>query len=149
MHRWAAHGHMSAVTTGLRMALLQNQMDVEVGMVAPDLARVAQARDQLVQQSPPPPPHRLTAVALDGNFGVKEQISLGSAGRSSAARGGVVVLPLTSGPPVPYNLHECYLYICIYVYMYIQWGAPLEGVRELPPPFWVPLEPRCAFVYNA
>ena len=28
------------------------------------------------------------------------------------------------------------------------WGAPLEGVRRTPPPFWVPLEPQCACVYN-
>ena len=30
-----------------------------------------------------------------------------------------------------------------------QWGASLEGVRSDPPPFWVPLEPQCARVYNA
>ena len=41
---------MSPVATGLRMALLQNQMDVEVGTVAPDLSRVAQAHEKLVQQ---------------------------------------------------------------------------------------------------
>ena len=29
------------------------------------------------------------------------------------------------------------------------WGASVEGVRRNLPPFWVPLEPRCARVYNA
>ena len=30
---------MSAVATGLRMALLQNQMEMAAGIVAPDLAK--------------------------------------------------------------------------------------------------------------
>ena len=50
--------------TGLRMALLQIQMDVEVRTVAPDLARVAQAHDQLVQQHPPPSASRRRRWAL-------------------------------------------------------------------------------------
>ena len=67
MRGWHAQAkQMSAVATGLCMALLQNQMDVEVGTVAPELGRVAQAHEQLVQQYPP---HRLTAALLDANFG--------------------------------------------------------------------------------
>ena len=51
----AVHGQMSAVATGLPMALLQKQMDMEVGRVAPDLANVPAAHNQLMQQPPPPP----------------------------------------------------------------------------------------------
>ena len=40
---------MSAVATDLRMALLQMHMDVEVGAIAPYLARAAGDHDQLVQ----------------------------------------------------------------------------------------------------
>ena len=47
---------MLAVATGMRMAVLQNQIDVEVRTVASDMARVTQADDVLVQQYPPPPP---------------------------------------------------------------------------------------------
>ena len=126
---------MSAVATGLRMALPQNEMDVEVGAAAPELAKAAQAHAQLVQHYPPPP-HRLTALALHANFWVEEQRSQGSASRSSAARGGGdVVLPCTSGLPVPHNLHECDLYICMYVYMYIQ--APPNPPPPLAMPAWV------------
>ena len=46
---------MSAVATGLCMALLQSGQRVKVWTVAPDLARVAAAHDQLAQQYPPPP----------------------------------------------------------------------------------------------
>ena len=69
-----------------------------------------------------------------------EQSSQGSAGRRSAPGGGGVALPLTWGPPVPSNVHGCYLYIFIHEYMYMQvlpatpppnmgnlkdmWGAP-------------------------
>ena len=57
---------------------------------------------------------------MDPSFveAVVEQSSQGSASRSSALGVGVVAHPLTSGPPVPSNLHECYLYIFIYECMY-------------------------------
>ena len=84
----AAHGQMSAVATSLRMALPQAKMETEVGTVAPDLGRVEQAHVQLVERYPPPPPHRLTATALDTNFRGEEQSSRSSAGRSSAGGGG-------------------------------------------------------------
>ena len=79
-HAWhaqpeAAPGHTSAVAMGLRMALLQNQMDVEVGTVASDLARVQRDHDQLMQQYPPPRRRRVTAAALDANFGAEEESS--------------------------------------------------------------------------
>ena len=44
--------------------------------------------------------------------------------------GGGVALPLTLGPPVPSNLHGCYLYIFIYEYMY------MEVLPALPPQAW-------------
>ena len=73
-------------------------------------------------RSSTPPPHRLTAAAMDANFAeAAEQSSQGSSGWISApgGGGGAVTLPLTSGPRVTSNLHECYLYIFIYEYLYI------------------------------
>ena len=70
----AVHGQMSAVATGLRMALPQNQMDVEAGTGAPNMTRVAQAHNGLVQQYAP---QRLTAATSDANFGAEEQSSQG------------------------------------------------------------------------
>ena len=78
---------MSAIATGLRVALLRNKMEVEVGIVAPNAARVR--RDPTSSCSSPPPPHRLTAAAVGANFGAEEESSHGSAGRISAPRGGV------------------------------------------------------------
>ena len=82
----AAHGQMWALITCLRMALLQAKMEVEVGMVARELGSVARAHDHLVQQYLP---QRLTAAALDGNFGGEKQSSKGSTARSSAGDRGV------------------------------------------------------------
>ena len=58
--------------------------------------------------------------------------------------GGGVAHPLTWGPPVPSNLHECYLYILIYECMYmtnILPPPPRHGqfdrlVGHSPPPLW-------------
>ena len=50
----AAEGHMSAVATGVRTALLQAKMEVEVGTLAPDLGRVEQAHVQVVERLPFP-----------------------------------------------------------------------------------------------
>ena len=63
---------------------------------------------------------------MDPSFAeaVVEQSSEGSASLSSAPGGGGVARLLTSGPPVPSNLHGCYLYIFIYEYMY-KYTAPL------------------------
>ena len=62
---------MSAVSTGLRMALLQSGADVEVSTVAPDLAKVTAA-------------DHLDATLAEA----AEQSSRGSAGQMSAPRGG-------------------------------------------------------------
>ena len=77
---------MSAVATGLRMALLATGQTVEMANVAPDLARVTAAHEDVGRQYPP---HRLTAAAMDASFvEAVAQTSQGTAGRSSAPRGG-------------------------------------------------------------
>ena len=64
---------MSAVATGLHMALLHAKMDVEVGTVAPELGTVEQAHAQFMAQSPPPRmPHRW---GVGADFGGEEQSS--------------------------------------------------------------------------
>ena len=75
--------------------------------VAPDAPKVSAALEEMRRQYPP---HRLTLAAMDPSFveAVGEQSSQGSASRSSAPGGGCVAHPLTSGPPVPSNFHECY-----------------------------------------
>ena len=40
---------MSVVSTGLRMALLQSAAQVEVSTVAPDVAKVTTAHDEVAQ----------------------------------------------------------------------------------------------------
>ena len=72
------------------MAMLQSGAQVHVATVAPDLAMVIAAHDQLAQQYPM---HRLTVAAMDTTFAaVKEQSSQGPAGWKSALRGGGVYL---------------------------------------------------------
>ena len=123
---------MLAVATGLLMALLTSGQAVQVAHVAPDLARVTAAHEELGRQYPPPP-HRLTAAAMDA--AVVEASSHCSVGWSSApGGGGGVALPLTLGTRVPSNLHGCYLYIFIYEYMYMQVlpaNPPPPGMRSL------------------
>ena len=119
---------MSAVSTGLRMAMMASGQQADVDSVAPD----APAALEDVRQQYPPPPHRLTSAAMDPSFvkAVAEQSSQGSASRSSPPRGGGgVAHPLTSGPPLPSNLHGCYLYILIYEYMY-KYPAPPPPPRH-------------------
>ena len=115
---------MSAVSTGLRMALLTSGQAVEVVHVAPDLARVTAAHEE---PGWPYPPHRLTAAAMDAIFfEAVEQ----SRWPELSSKGGGVGLLFTSQSPVPTNLHGlhgCYLYICIYECMYMQ-------VLPAPPP---------------
>ena len=112
----AAAGHMSAVVPGLRMAP-QSEAPVDVATTASNLAKVTTAHDQPAQQTPPQPPHG----------GGDARRLRGGAAKLPALRWpelsstwGFEALPLTSGPPVPYNLHECNLYVFIYEYMYIQ-----------------------------
>ena len=105
----ACAGQMSAVSTGLRMVMLGSGQQVDVDSVAPHAPRVSAALEEVRRQYPP---HRLTSAAMDPSFvdAVGEQSSQGSASRSSApgGGGGCVAHPLTSGPPVPSNVHECY-----------------------------------------
>ena len=84
----ACAGHMSALSTGLRMAMLTSGQQVEVDTVAPDMARVSAAHEDVCRQSPPPP--RLTSAAMDPSFAeaVVEQSSQGSASQSLAPKGG-------------------------------------------------------------
>ena len=99
---------MSAVSTSLQIALLASGQSVEVDTVVPDMAKVSAAHKDVGRQYPPPPPHRLTAAAMDASFVEPvEQSSQGSLGRSCASGGGGggVAHPLTSGPPVLCNLH--------------------------------------------
>ena len=77
---------MSAVSMGLRMALLASGQAVEVATVPPDMAKVTAAHEDMGRQYPP---HRLTAAAMDASFvEAVWQSSEGSAGRSSAPGGG-------------------------------------------------------------
>ena len=80
---------MSAVATGLCMALLTSGQGLEVVHVAPEQARVTAAHNDVAREYAPPP-HRLRAAAMDANFAeAVEHSSPGSAGRSSApTRGG-------------------------------------------------------------
>ena len=62
----ACAGQMSAVSTGLRMAMLASNQQVEVDTVAPDMARGSAAHEEERQQLPHP--HRLTSAAMDPSF---------------------------------------------------------------------------------
>ena len=84
----ACAGQMSAVSTGLRMAMLGSGQQIDVDSVAPDAPKVTAAMEEVRRQYPP---HRLTSAAMDPSFveAVAEQSSQGSASRSSAPVGGV------------------------------------------------------------
>ena len=86
----ACAGQMSAVSTGLRMAMMARGTQVDVDSVAPDAPKVTAATEEVRRQYPPP--HRLTSAAMDPSFVevVAEQSSQGSARRSSAPGGGGV-----------------------------------------------------------
>ena len=83
----ACAGQMSAVSTGLRMAMMASGKQVDVDSVAPDAPKVTAALEEVRRQYPP---HRLTSAAMDPSFveAVAEQSSQGSASRSSAPGGG-------------------------------------------------------------
>ena len=53
----ACTGQMSAVSTGLRMAMLGSGQQVDVDSVAPDAPKVTAAMEEVRLQYPPPPPH--------------------------------------------------------------------------------------------
>ena len=75
---------MSAVSTGLRIAMMASDQQADVDSVAPDPPRVSAALEEVRRQYTP---HRLTS---DPSFveAVAEQSSEGSASRSLAPRGG-------------------------------------------------------------
>ena len=85
----ACAGQMSAVSTGLRMAMMASGQQVDVDSVAPDAPKVTAAMEEVRRQYPP---HRLTSAAMDPSFveAVAEQSSHGTASRSSAPGGGGV-----------------------------------------------------------
>ena len=85
----ACAGQVSAVSTGLRMAMMASGQQVNVDNVAPDAPKVTAAMEDVRRQYPP---HRLTSAAMDPSFveAVAEQSSQGSASRSSAPGGGGV-----------------------------------------------------------
>ena len=78
---------MSAVSTGLRMAMMAGGQQANVDSVAPDAPKVSAALEDVCWHFPP---HRLTSAAMDPSFveAVAEQSSQGSASRSPAPRGG-------------------------------------------------------------
>ena len=53
----ACAGQMSAVSTGLRMAMMASGKQVDVDSVAPDASKVTAAMEEVRRQYPPPPPH--------------------------------------------------------------------------------------------
>ena len=61
----ACAGQMSAVSTGLRMAMLGSGKQVDLDSVAPDAPRVRAALEEVRRQYPP---HRLTSAAMDPSF---------------------------------------------------------------------------------
>ena len=97
----ACASQMSAVSTGLRMAMLGSGQQVDVDSMAPDAPKVTAAMEEVRRQYPP---HRLTSAAMDPSFveAVGEQSSQGSASRSSAPGGGVRSSPFTLRTPYPF-----------------------------------------------
>ena len=83
----ACAGQMSAVSAGLRMAMLGSGKQVDVDSVAPDAPKVSAALEEVRRQYPP---HRLTLAAMDPSFveAVGKQSSQSTASRSSAPGGG-------------------------------------------------------------
>ena len=56
---------MSAVSTGLRMAMMATGQQAHVDTVAPNARRVSAALEDVRRQYPP---HRLTSAAMDPSF---------------------------------------------------------------------------------
>ena len=84
----ACAGQMSAVSTGLWMAMMASGKQVDVDSVAPDAPKVSAALEEVRRQYPP---QRLTSAAMDPSFveAVGEHSSQGSASPSCAPGGGV------------------------------------------------------------
>ena len=97
----ACAGQMSAVSTGLRMAMMASGKQVDVDSMAPDAPKVTAALEEVRRQNRP---HRLTSAAMDPSFvqAVGEQSSQGSASRSSAPGGGGRSSPFTLGTTYPF-----------------------------------------------
>ena len=97
----ACAGHMSAVSTGLRMAMLASGQQVEVDTVAPNMAGVSAAHDDVRRQYPP---YRPTLAAMDPSFAeaVVQQSSQGSASRSTAPGGWACSSPFNFGTTCPF-----------------------------------------------
>ena len=83
----ACAGQMSAVSTGLWMAMMASGQQVDVDSVAPDAPKVTAAMQDVRRQYPP---HRLRSAAMDPSFveAVGEQSSQCSTSRSFAPGGG-------------------------------------------------------------
>ena len=94
----ACAGQMSAVCTGLRMAMMASSQQVNVDSVATDAPKVTAAMEEVRRQYPP---QRLTSAAMDPSFGeaVAEQSFQGTSSRSSAPGGGGRVGTLRSTCP--------------------------------------------------
>ena len=94
----ACAGQMSAVSTGLRMAMMASGQQVNVDSVAPNPPKVTAAMEEVRRQYPP---HCLTSAAMDPSFveAVAEQSFQGTASRSSAPGGGGCVGTLRSTCP--------------------------------------------------
>ena len=105
----AAAGQMSAVLTGLRMAMLASGHSVEVDTVAPDMAKVPADHEDVGRPyppPPPPPPHGSGDRRLFRRGGAAELPWLRWP-ELCFRRGEGLAHPLTSGSPVPSNLHGC------------------------------------------
>ena len=111
----AAAAQMSAVATGLRMAPLARGQAVQAATCAPDLSWSLPPRRSRAGSTPPPPTascYRRWKPLSSRQWGRAPRAPLAPlAGAVLQGGGGGVALPLTSGPPVPSNLHGCYLYI--------------------------------------
>ena len=110
---------MSAVSTGLQMAMMASGQKADVDIVAPNAPRVSAALEDV--RSPPAASRRRpwTPPCLKRWCRAPRAPLAGALLQG----GGGVAHPLTSGPLVPSNLQECYLYMFIYEYMY-KYPAP-------------------------
>ena len=98
---------MSAVATGLRMALLAGGQALEVATAALDVAKVTAAHQDVGRQYPPAPPHGGGEGPLFCRGVGAELPGLRWPELCSEGGGGGVAHPLTQGPPFPSNLHGC------------------------------------------
>ena len=64
----ACAGQMSAVSTGLPMAMMATGQQADVDGMDPDAPRVSAALEDVRQEEPPPPPH-VSSHSSPFNFG--------------------------------------------------------------------------------